>query len=245
MPPAPPPRQPLRQPPRQPLSPAQRQREAAKLLLRLDEMVKQASELAVRSRERVSTGGLGRYRRFTKRVRDFFALASVTEEKIYASPELAESTMATALDRMHARMVVLFVEGSAAFFDLYSRVKHLPLGTHEICGVELRGVLEIRKFLDDPRYEGERGRALQLQADRIVRLVQGIMDRSMPLPDFGDQPSIGPKGQAKRAIKAPPRQAAPPPPPPPSPEPEPDEEEDDPEAHPLTLMSWDDVKDEE
>lgn len=244
MPPAPPPRQPARQPPRQPLSPAQRQREAAKLLLRLDEMVKQSSELSVRAREHVSTGGLDRYRRFTKKVRDFFALASVTEEKIYASPELAESSMATALDRMHARMVVQFVEGSAAFFDLYSRVKHLPLGTFEICGVELRGVLEIRKFLDDSRYEGERGRALQLQADRIVRLVQGVMDRSMPLPDFGDQPSIGPKGQAKRPLKTPPRKAAPPPPPPP-PEPEPEEAEDDPEAHPLTLMSWDDVKDEE
>lgn len=229
-------------PPRPPQSPAQRQREVAKLLLRLDEMVKSASELSVRARERVSTGGLGRYRRFTKRVRDFFALASVTEEKIYASPELAESTMATALDRMHARMVVVFVEGSAAFFDLYSRVKALPLGTYEICGVELRGVLEIRKFLDDPRYEGERGRALQAEADRIVRLVRDVMERATPLPDFGDQPSIGPKGQVKRAIKAPPRPpaAAPPPPPPP---PEPEDEEDDPEAHPLTLMSWDDVKD--
>ena len=101
----------------------------------------------------------------------------------------------------------------------------LPLGANEICGVELRGLLEIRRFLDDERYDGERGQALRLQAERVTDLMRDIMARVPPLEDFGDLPSISPKGVSRQPIKTapkPPPQAAPPPPPEPEPEPEPE-----------------------
>ncbi len=187
-------------------NPAQRQREIATLLMRLDAMLKQTSELAVAARERVSVGGLTRYRRFSRRVRDFFALAAVAQERLDAAPDEMEDLiipMTTALERLHTRMVVLFVEGTAAFFASYARVKALPIGAHEMCGVELRGVLEIRKFLDDPLYEGRRGLALRAEADRIAGLIRVVMDRIPPLPDFGDEPSIGPKGAMNSPLKGP------------------------------------------
>lgn len=202
-------------PPRRPAAPpaptpgrsaAQRQREIATLLMRLDAMLKQSAELAQTARERVSVGGLARYRRFSRRVRDFFALAALTQERLDAAPEEMEDLidpMTTALERLHARMVVQFVEGSAAFFASFARVKALPIGTHEMCGVELRGVLEIRKFLDDPLYEGERGQALRAEADRIAALIRRVMDRIPPLPDFGDEPSIGPRGTLNSPLKGP------------------------------------------
>jgi hypothetical protein len=213
-------------------SPAQRQREIATLLMRLDAMLKQSNEQATAARERVSIGGLTRYRRFSRRVRDFFALAAVAQERLDAAPEEMEDlidAMTTALERLHTRMVVVFVEGTAAFFAAYARVKALPIGAHEMCGVELRGVIEIRKFLDDPLYDGERGVALRAQADRIIGLIRIVMDRIPPLPDFGDAPSIGPKGTVNSPLKGPgagvprpagrpqslpptPREAPPPPP---------------------------------
>ena len=202
-----------------PPSPAMRQREAAKLLMRLDETLKKAAELAAIARERVGVGGLNRYRHFTKKVRDFFALAALVEERLDLLPEdMGTTQMVTALDRMHARMVLLFVEGSAGFFAAYAKVQELPIGTHEMCGLELRGLLTIRQFLDDPRYDGERGRALRTQADRIAVQMRRVMDRVPPLPDFGDLPSIGPKGGYSKPIKAakrpPPKPVAAPPPPP-------------------------------
>ncbi|HRJ62520.1 MAG TPA: hypothetical protein PKZ99_15210, partial [Azospirillaceae bacterium] len=204
-----------------PQSAAQRQRELARMLVRMDEMLKSTGDLAVKARARVAVGGLNRYRRFAKRVRDFFALAAVAEEKLYNMPELADSPMALALDRMHARMLVLFVEGSWGFFDLYRRVPELPLGANEICGVELRGLYEIRKFLDDERYDGERGQALRRQAERVTDFMHEVMERVAPLEDFGDLPSISPKGVRRQPIKTPPKRAPEPPPPAPEPEPEP------------------------
>jgi len=182
------------------------------MLVRLDEHVKKASELSATARERVSVGGLNRYRRFTKKVRDFFALAALVEERLDLLPdELGAAQMATALDRMHARMVLLFVEGSASFFGAFSKVQELPIGTHEMCGLELRGLLAIRAFLDDARYDGERGRALRVQADRIAEQMRLVMDRVPPLPDFGDLPSVSPKGGYSKPIKPPKRPAVPPP----------------------------------
>lgn len=204
-----------------PQSAAQRQRELARILVRMDEMLKSTGDLAVKARARVAVGGLNRYRRFAKRVRDFFALAAVAEEKLYNMPELADSPMALALDRMHARMLVLFVEGSWGFFDLYRRVPELPLGANEICGVELRGLYEIRKFLDDERYDGERGQALRRQAERVTDFMHEVMERVAPLEDFGDLPSISPKGVRRQPIKTAPKRAPEPPPPAPEPEPEP------------------------
>jgi len=216
-------------PPPSTRSPAQRQREIATLLMRLDAMLKQTGELAAAARERVSVGGLTRYRRFSRRVRDFFALAALAQERLDAAPEELEDLidpMTTALERLHTRMVVLFVEGSAAFFNAFARVKALPIGTHEMCGLELRGVLEIRKFLDDPLYEGERGLALRAEADRIAARIRSVMDRIPPLPDFGDEPSIGPKGAVNSPLKGPgaglPRPARPPAAPPPAPKPPPE-----------------------
>lgn len=207
---------PPRPPPAPPSTPAARQREAARMLVRLDEHLKKASELSSIARERVGVGGLARYRRFTKRVRDFFALAALVEERIDLLPEeLGAAQMATALDRMHARMVLLFIEGSATFFSAFAKVEELPIGTHEMCGLELRGLLAIRGFLEDPRYDGERGQALRVKADRIAELMRMVMDRVPPLPDFGDLPSISPKGGYSKPIKPPKRPAAPPPPPPP------------------------------
>ncbi|WP_207455423.1 hypothetical protein [Azospirillum sp. SYSU D00513] len=211
---SPPPRRPAPAAP-QP-SAAQRQREIAKLLIRLDAMLKQASELATAARERVSVGGLTRYRAFTKQVRDFFALAAVTQERLDAAPaEMGEmtATLTTALERMHARMVVLFVEASALFFTGFARVKALPIGTHEICGLELRGLIEIRKFLDDPLYDGERGQKLRDDADRIADLMRVVMNRIPPLPDFGDAPSVGPKGTVNKPLRTPRRTVDRPPPP--------------------------------
>lgn len=204
-----------------PQSAAQRQRELARMLVRMDEMLKSTGDLAAKARTRVSVGGLNRYRRFAKRVRDFFALAAVAEEKLYNMPELADSPMALAHDRMHARMLVLFVEGSWGFFDLYRRAPELPLGANEICGVELRGLYEIRKFLDDERYDGERGQALRRQAERVTDFMHEVMERVAPLEDFGDLPSISPKGVLRQPIKSPPKHA-PEPPPPPQQEPEPE-----------------------
>lgn len=188
------------------MSAAQRQREIAKLLMQLDQMLKQSGELAIHARERVSVGGLARYRRFTRKVRDFFALAALTQERLDAAPEEMEELigpMTTALDRLHARMVVQFVEGSSAFFASFARVKALPIGTHEMCGVELRGLNAIRGFLDDPLYDGDRGAALRTEADRIAALMRTVMDRIPPLPDFGDAPSIGPKGTLNTPLKGP------------------------------------------
>ena len=215
-----------------PQSAAQRQRELARMLVRMDEMLKSTGDLAVKARARVAVGGLNRYRRFAKRVRDFFALAAVAEEKLYNMPELADSPMALALDRMHARMLVLFVEGSWGFFDLYRRAPELPLGANEICGVELRGLLEIRKFLDDERYDGERGQALRRQAERVADFMHEVMDRVAPLEDFGDLPSISPKGVRRQPIKAQPKRRAPEPPP------EPQAEE--PAAPSWSVMSFND-----
>ncbi len=188
------------------------------MLMRLDEYLKKASELSASAREGVSVGGLNRYRRFTKKVRDFFALAALVEERLDLLPEeLGASQMATALDRMHARMVLLFVEGSAGFFGAFAKVQELPIGTHEMCGLELRGLLAIRQFLDDPRYDGERGRLLRAHADRIADQMRRVMDRAPPLPDFGDLPSIGPKGGYSKPIKPARRPAPPNPAPPPLP----------------------------
>jgi len=229
----------------QPMSPAARQREAAKMLVRLDEHLKKAVELSADAREGVSVGGLNRYRRFTKRVRDFFALAAVVEERIDLLPEeLGAAQMATALDRMHARMVLLFVEGSSAFFSAFLKVRDLPIGTHEMCGVELRALLAIRQFLEDPRYEGERGQMLRAQADRIAAQMRMVMERVPPLPDFGDLPSVSAKGAYSKPIKGPPKGAPrgaqrPPPrpaaPPPPPPEPEEDAAPRAAEVRQLTL----------
>lgn len=226
-------------------TPAQRQREIATLLMRLDAMLKQANEQAVNARERVSIGGLTRYRRFSRRVRDFFALAAVAQERLDAAPEEMEDlidAMTTALERLHTRMVVLFVEGTAAFFAAYARVKALPIGTHEMCGVELRSVVEIRKFLDDPLYDGERGTALRAQTDRIIGLIRIIMDRVPPLPDFGEEPSIGPKGTLNSPLKGPGAGLPPRPPgraqamPPPTPQPPP-------EVRSLSLDQFEDDED--
>jgi hypothetical protein len=220
--------------PTAPPSPAQQQKEAARLLMRLDEMLRSVRELSARTCEEVSVGGLNRYRRFAKRVRDFFALAAVTEERLYAAPELAGSALMTALDHLHARMLVLFVETSSAFFKLYIRVREVPIGTNEICSLELRGLSAIAEFLDDPRYEGARGRALREEAERIAEMMRFVIDRVPPLEDFGALPSIGPKGELRRPVKAPPRRPpqpqaasvppvyrpAPPSPPPPPPEPD-------------------------
>ncbi len=182
------------------------------MLIRLDEMLRTAGDLAAAARDRVSVGGLTRYRRFTRKVRDFFALAALADEKLEALPPDLAAPLATALDRLHARMVLVFVEESAAFFAIFVRVKHLPIGTHEMCGLELRGLLAIRGFLDDPRYEGERGLALRGKADRIAELMRAVMARIPPLPDFGDLPSVGPKGSVNKPIKAARgRPAAPPP----------------------------------
>ncbi len=193
------------------VSAAQRQREVAKLLMQLDAMLKKAGELGAAARERVSVGGMGRYRKFTRKVRDFFALAAVTQERLDAAPSDMEELigpMTTALERLHARMVVLFVEESAAFFATFVRVKALPIGTHEVCGVELRGLIEIRKFLDDPLYDGERGQHLRTQTDRIAQLIRMVMERIPPLPDFGDSPSIGPRGGVNKPVRAPARRPA-------------------------------------
>jgi len=199
-------------PPAPVVSAAQRQREVAKLLMRLDAMLKTSAEQAAAARERVSVGGMGRYRKFTRKVRDFFALAAVTQERLDAAPTEMEELigpMTTALERLHARMVILFVEESAGFFGTFARVKALPIGTHEMVGVELRALLEIRKFLDDPLYDGERGQALRTQTDRIAGLMRAVMDRCPPLPDFGDEPSIGPRGTVNKPIRPPRRAAAP------------------------------------
>jgi hypothetical protein len=201
---APPPRRPAPAAPQPSL--IQRQREIAKLLMRLDGMLKKAGELAAIAQDRVSVGGLSRYRAFTRKVRDFFALAAVTQERLDTGPaEMAEmaATMTTALERMHARMVVLFVESSGVFFTSFARVKALPIGTHEICGLELRGVIEIRKFLDDPLYDGERGQRLRDETDRIAGLIRVVMNRIPPLPDFGDEPSVGPRGGVNRPLRTP------------------------------------------
>lgn len=230
------------QPPRL-LTPAQRQREAARLLVRLDDMLKAARKLSDRACDDVAVGGLNRYRRFAKKVRDFFALAAVTEEKLYASPELAASAMMTALDHLHARMLVLFVEASSSFFKLYIRVQELPIGANEICGLELRGLMAISEFLDDPRYEGDAGQMLRAEAEGIADMMRFVMDRSPPLPDFGDLPSVGPKGDLRRPVKNPQRgrrnaPLAANPPPVPS-QPPPQQQQPQPEAKPFILHSWD------
>ncbi|WP_448205267.1 hypothetical protein [Azospirillum sp. sgz302134] len=231
-------------PPAPMISAAQRQREVAKLLMRLDAMLKSSGDLAAAARERVSVGGMGRYRKFTKKVRDFFALAAVTQERLDAAPSEMEELigpMTTALERLHARMVILFVEESAGFFGTFARVKALPIGTHEIVGVELRALLEIRKFLDDPLYDGERGQTLRAQTDRIAGLMRVVMDRCPPLPDFGDEPSIGPRGAVNKPIRPPrrtapdPRQPPARPTPPPLPQPDPRLE-----VRPLTFDDMDD-----
>lgn len=196
-------------PPAAPPNPAARQREAARMMMRLDAHWKKAQELAEAARGRVSIGGLTRYRHFTRRIRDFFSLAATVEERLDALPPELADQMLLALDRLHARMVILFVETSAAFFSVFARAKYLPLGTYEICGLELRGLMAIRAFLDDPRYDGERGQALRAETDRIAGLMRGTMERMPPLPDFGDQPSIGPRGAVNKPVKAPPRPTAP------------------------------------
>lgn len=238
-------------PPRRPQAPAapavgaaQRQREVAKLLMQLDAMLKKAGELAATARERVSVGGMGRYRKFTKKVRDFFALAAVTQERLDAAPQEMEELigpMTTALERLHARMVILFVEESVAFFGTFARVRALPIGTHEIVGVELRALMEVRKFLDDPLYDGERGQALRGQADRIAGLMRAVMDRCPPLPDFGDEPSIGPTGAVNKPIRPPRRPAGLQPPRPAAPS-QPDPRVTDPRlaVRPLSLDALDD-----
>ncbi|HYG86338.1 MAG TPA: hypothetical protein VD978_08780 [Azospirillum sp.] len=209
------------------------------MLMRLDEHLKKASELSAFARERVSVGGLNRYRRFTRKVRDFFALAALVEERLDLLPEeLGAAQMTTALDRMHARMVLLFVEGSASFFAAFAKVQELPVGTHEICGLELRGLLAIRQFLDDPRYEGERGQALRVHADRIANQMRAVMARVPPLPDFGDLPSVTPKGGYSKPIKPPkwPTVAKPESPPPaPGPAPEVQRPSQPPEVRELSL----------
>lgn len=221
--------------------PAVVQKAAARMLVRLDEMLRRTADLGANARERVGVGGLNRYRRFTKKVRDFFALASVVEEKLAPLDPGLAAPLLTALDRLHARMVLLFIEESAGFFASFMKVQELPIGTHEICGVELRGLVAIRGFLDDPRYDGERGQALRAKADRIADMMRAVMARIPPLPDFGDLPSVGPKGAINKPVKPPrrppprPQAAAPPPPPAAAPEPPPV-----PEVRQLTL---DDFKD--
>lgn len=232
------------------VSAAQRQREVATMLMRLDGQLKKASELAFDARERVSVGGLNRYRKFTRRVRDFFALAAVTQERLDAAPSEMEELigpMTTALERLHARMVILFIEESAVFFASFARVKALPIGTHEMCGVELRALREITKFLDDPLYQSERGAALHAQADRIAGLIRAVMDRCPPLPDFGDSPSVGPKGAVNQPVRGPvrgpaarPAVAAPPQATPARPAPASDPRL---EVRPLTLDDLDDGND--
>lgn len=197
MPPLRPPR-----PPAAPPNPAVLQREAARMMLRLDDLWKKSQTLAETARSRVSIGGLTRYRRFTRKVRDFFSLAATVEERLDALPPDLADQMLLALDRMHARMVLLFVETSAAFFSVFARARYLPLGTYEICGLELRGLMAIRAFLDDPRYDGERGQALRDETDRIAQLMRATMERMPPLPDFGDQPSVGPRGAVNKPLKA-------------------------------------------
>lgn len=205
MPPLRPPR-----PPAAPPSPIALQREAARMMLRLDALWKKSQELAEASKNRVSIGGLTRYRRFTRKVRDFFSLATTVEERLDGLPPDLGDQMLLALDRLHARMVLLFVETSGAFFTVFARARYLPLGTYEICGLELRGLMAIRAFLDDPRYDGERGQALRAEADRIAQLMRATMERMPPLPDFGDQPSVGPRGAVNKPLKQPARPAPPP-----------------------------------
>ncbi|WP_035669429.1 hypothetical protein, partial [Azospirillum brasilense] len=204
---------PRRQAPPAPMvSAAQRQREVARMLMRLDDMLKTCADLAAAARERVSVGGMGRYRKFSRKVRDFFSLAAVTQERLDAAPSEMEELigpMTTALERLHARMVILFVEESLGFFNTFARVKALPIGTHETVGVEFRALMEIRKFLDDPLYDGERGQGLRKQTDRVAVLMRAVMDRCPPLPDFGDEPSIGPRGTVNKPLRPP--RAAPPP----------------------------------
>ncbi len=205
----------------------------------MDEYLKKAAELSTRARERVRIGGLNRYRRFTRKIRDFFAQAALLEERLNLFPEeLGVPRIAIALDRMHTRMVLLFVEGSAAFFTSFAGLTEFPIGTHEMCGLELRGLLAIRQFLDDPRYDGERGQALRVRIDFIASQMRSVLARVPPLPDFGDQPSITADGIYSKPIKlpkrpttakpaaappapAPPAQESPPPAPQPSPMPQP------------------------
>lgn len=175
--------------------------------MRMDEILKAAGDAAITAKQRVAVGGLGRYRKFTRKVRDFFALAAITQERLdLASAEMdaaLASQMHTAQERLHARMVVMFVEESELFFATFVRVRALPIGSFEICGVELRGLQEIRRFLDNPLYDGEHGQALRQRADRVAQLMRKTMQRMPPLPDYGDLPSIGPRGTRNKPIRPP------------------------------------------
>jgi hypothetical protein len=193
-PPPPPPRGPA------PVPPAVQRRDVARLLARLEDTLIQARELDEAARQDVEVGGLARFRLFSRKVRDFFAMAGVAEERMEAMPELYDASWRTALDRLHARTVLLFVEGSASFFNAYSRVEHLPIGTHEICTVELRGIVAISGFFNDPRYDGDQGHLLRARVDRVIGQVRTLIERMPPLPVFDDEPSLDPRGKTSHPI---------------------------------------------
>lgn len=182
--------------------PVSRRLEIARLITRLDELGKRAREAAAMARVDVDVGGLARYRAFAKSTRDFFALASVVDEKIATANDPDNAMMSTALDQLHARALVLFIVESATFFEAYVATGAFPIGAREMCGLELRGLLAICRFLEDERFDGDRGADLRERAGRIADLMNEVMEKVPPLPDFGDLPSVGPRGTFRAPIKA-------------------------------------------
>jgi len=185
-----------------PVDPVSRRLEIARLITRLDDLGRRAREAAATARVGVEVGGLARYRAFAKSTRDFFALASVVDEKIVAANDPGNAMMSTALDQLHTRALILFIEESAAFFEAYVATGAFPIGAREMCGLELRGLLAICRFLEDERYDGERGAGLRARSARIADLMNEVMEKVPPLPDFGDLPSVGPRGAFHAPIKA-------------------------------------------
>lgn len=186
-----------------PVDPASRRLEIARLISRLDELARRARERAALARISVEVGGMTRYREFAKATRDFFALASVVDEKLEAANDPANELLGSALDQLHTRALLLFINESLGFFEAYVAVGAFPIGSREMCGLELRGLLAICGFLDDDRFQDERGADLRARSERVAELMREIMERVPALPDYGDLPSVGPRGGLRPAIKAP------------------------------------------
>lgn len=182
--------------------PASRRLEIARLVTRLDDLGRRAREAAAAARVAVEVGGLARYRTFAKSARDFFALASVVDEKIATANDPDNEPMSTALDHLHTRALVLYINESASFFEAYVAQGAFPVGAREMCGLELRGLAAVGQFLDDERFDDERGAELRARSDRVAELMNEVMEKVPPLPDFGDLPSVGPKGAYHAPIKA-------------------------------------------
>lgn len=159
-------------------------REVEAMLKQLDRELQDSMRLAFEAQRGGIIDGLARYRKYRDRVQSFQALVALLEDRLTSLSDDITPEMRIQVDRSDAQMMLLMVESSGRFFDALLRSSDIPFGTREAAVTEKRTLTSLSERLDQADYAGERAMALRAELDRVLGVVQQIIERSPSLPEF-------------------------------------------------------------